>query len=359
MRGAKNPSGGSVVMNRMVTAVGPMILLNYGVSRGLDADELCATAGWAPHQLTDPRRMISFDCSLRLWRVVIAQLPDENVGVGVGRFARLEHFGFFFEFAKHVACGLDLLRNVERYWTYLDTVCETQPVTIRHVDDRVEIRWPTGLKHGIPERVEALNVATLNFMRGISGESMCPAQVRAAHPVDPKRVAAEEVYGCEVLYDAPDDALCFEMSTLLKPFGSAAPEAAKALMELAERRLVPDARLPFPERVRRVIEVQIGRGDTSQAAVATSLGIGVRSLQRALHAEGVRYADVLGEVLERVATELMRDRARSLEAIAAELGYSAPSSFSRAWKRITGESAAQYRARLLQSERMSRARAAS
>lgn len=41
---------------RRVPAAGAMIMLSYGVSRGLDVDSLCGLIGLAPHQLTDPMR---------------------------------------------------------------------------------------------------------------------------------------------------------------------------------------------------------------------------------------------------------------------------------------------------------------
>jgi Arabinose-binding domain of AraC transcription regulator, N-term len=78
---------------RMVPASGPMLLLGYGVSRGLSLDTLCGLIDYAPHQLADPSRMVPFETSLSLWHALIKSLPDENIGVGLGSFARLEHAG--------------------------------------------------------------------------------------------------------------------------------------------------------------------------------------------------------------------------------------------------------------------------
>ena len=61
----------------------------------------------------------------------------------------------------------------------------------------------------------------------------------------------------------------------------------------------------------------------------------------------LRYRDVRGKLLESRAVELMRNQAYSLEDIALKLGYSELSSFSRSWKRLTGQSPANYRAQLL------------
>jgi AraC-like DNA-binding protein len=334
-------------MSRFVPAAGPMILLSFGVSRGVELDTLCAGIELAPHQLTDPMRMVPFETSLALWRTLIARLPAENVGVGVGSFVRIEHYGMVWEFAKHVSNAREFLRGIVRFAPLADSVVIDHPLRLRNVDTQLELHWPAVIKYGMPERIETLNIALLSFMARIAGRDVLPCAVRAAHPVDAKRRLAEQRYGCAVRYDAADDVLCFDRATLDEPFPNAQPQVARAFMELLERKLVPDARLPIVERVRRVIELQAQRGEASQAAVARALGMSVRSLQRELRQEGLRYGDVFAEALKRVATELMQDHARSLEDIAVELGFSDPSSFARTWKRITGESPGRYRARVM------------
>jgi len=332
---------------RMVVAAGPNILLSYGISRGLDVDELCAAIGCAPHQLTDPSQMVPFETSLRLWRLLIARLPNENIGVGVALFARPEHYGSFFNFVKYLANGVELLQLHAQYAAFTDTACIGEPVTCVEDGDTVELRWPASLKYGIPERTEGLNVTLLRLLRELSGVPVRPRLVRAANPVDDKRRMAAEHYGCPVQWDAEDDALCFDREVLRTPFVGAQPEAAEALRRFVDQKLLLDARLRLGERVRRVIETQIGAGSASQEAVARALGMSTRSLQRGLRDEGLRYGDVLGEALKRAGTRLMGDRRRSLDDVAVALGYSETSSFARAWRRLTGEPPARYRARLL------------
>ena len=332
---------------RMVPASGSMIMLNYGVSRGLDIDALCTLLGYAPHQLTDPTRMVPFEVSLRMWRTLIAQLPDENVGVGIAQAGKLEYLGMFWEFTKYLSNGLELLTAFARFSVYGDTACIDDPVTVNSSGGLVELRWPASLKYGIPERTEALNVATLRWLHALRGVPIYPRAVRAANPVDRTRRIAEREYGCAVTWDSADDALCFDEADLLAPFPGADPRAAQALVQLLERKVLPTAKLPFGERVRRVVARQAVTGEVSQSAVAHALGLSVRSLQRGLQEVGLRYADVLSESLVQAAAELMLDRSRSLAEIAVELGYSEASSFSRTWKRLTGESPARYRARVL------------
>lgn len=333
-------------MTRMVPASGPMIMLSFGLSRGLDMDELCGAIGFSPSQLTDPMRMVPFETSLRLWRLLIARLPEENVGIGLASIIRIEHFGLLWAFLKHLPNALEALKAFAHFSPLSDTACESEPITVATAGEQVEVRWPASLKYGIPERVETLNGAILRTFTDLLGAPLIPSLVRAAHPVDSKRRIAEQFYRCVVAYDSADDALCFDRATLLRPMRNANPEAAEALRALVERKLAPDPRLPFGQRVRRIVEIQLRRGELRQSEVASALGLSVRSLQRGLSDEGLRYADLVGDALKSVATTMMLDQARSLDEIAAALGYSEASSFARTWRRLTGESPARYRARL-------------
>jgi Arabinose-binding domain of AraC transcription regulator, N-term len=197
---------------RMVPASGPMLLLGYGVSRGLSLDTLCGLIDYAPHQLADPSRMVPFETSLSLWHALIECLPDENIGVGLGSFARLEHAGMFWAFLKYLSNPLEVLHGLRRFAPFGDSSCIDDPVTILELEDRIELRYPKALKYGIPERVEALNVAILGVLSRVAGKPIPARVIRAAHKVCPKRRLAEQAYGCTVLYDCADDVLCFDRS---------------------------------------------------------------------------------------------------------------------------------------------------
>jgi AraC-like DNA-binding protein len=73
----------------------------------------------------------------------------------------------------------------------------------------------------------------------------------------------------------------------------------------------------------------------------------VRSLRRQLEAEGKSFGDVHDEALANVAQRLLRDRRRTVQQVAFEMGFSDPSAFHRAFKRWTGTTPKAYRSSLL------------
>lgn len=77
-------------------------------------------------------------------------------------------------------------------------------------------------------------------------------------------------------------------------------------------------------------------GDVSAEAMAASLKMSARTLQRRLDDEGTRYSSLLDEVRIRLAKRLLADPANPLGEIAHRVGFSDLATFSRAFKRWTG-----------------------
>jgi AraC-like DNA-binding protein len=76
--------------------------------------------------------------------------------------------------------------------------------------------------------------------------------------------------------------------------------------------------------------------------VAHALGLSVRSLRRRLADEGQSYAAIANEALTIVAKHLLRDRQRTIQETAYEMGFADTSSFHRAFKRWTGTTPGAY-----------------
>jgi AraC-like DNA-binding protein len=332
---------------RMTTIAGLTIALSYGVSRGLDADDLCSELDIDPLRFGDPLRMISFTVTERLWRTLVARLPEENVGIGIGRLARPEHYGFVGQFINQARNGLELLHMFARSTVIGDTGLIDDPVRVEIAGSEVRFILPPLLSAGIAERNEAVMVATVACLGRRCGQPVTPRCVSLSFPWSAKRQMLADALGCPVIWDAPGDALVLEHAPLTETLPGAQSSALSNFTSFVERKTMSSPGLNFAERVKCVVELQVTRGNATQQATATALGLSVRSLQRELQQAGIRYGDLLGDALKHVATELMRDRAQTLEEIALGLGYSELSSFSRSWKRLTGESPARYRTRIL------------
>jgi AraC-like DNA-binding protein len=93
--------------------------------------------------------------------------------------------------------------------------------------------------------------------------------------------------------------------------------------------------------VRRVLEELRNRGRPALADVAHRLGMTNRTLQRRLRAEGTTFRALLDEAALQVAEHALSG-VSTLSETSAELGYSEPAAFHRAFKRWTGTTPRQF-----------------
>lgn len=152
------------------------------------------------------------------------------------------------------------------------------------------------------------------------------------------RVAAsfEETFGCPVVFDAPAVAIWFR-ATLL---GARRPLSSRRRLmtvdDLARARLDPASRSDLIGVVSAQIWTQVLTGTVSLDAAAHALAISTRTLQRTLQENGTDFRSLGNAIRAKRATELLRGTNATVTDIAAELGYSAPANFSRAFRKATG-----------------------
>ena len=106
------------------------------------------------------------------------------------------------------------------------------------------------------------------------------------------------------------------------------------------------ARSPI-EDVVAALEYALAHGEGANPLLiertARRLGMSSRTLQRRLRASGTSFSDLLQQLRARNACQLLRQDGRRLAEIAEALGFSEHSAFTRAFKRWTGASPAQFR----------------
>lgn len=97
------------------------------------------------------------------------------------------------------------------------------------------------------------------------------------------------------------------------------------------------------ERVRQLIEQRISEPSLGVDIIAKDLGLSRWKLQSLLKAEGLTVSEIREEVRQRLATEHVAATADSVASIAASLGYTNGSNFTRAFRGWTGKSPRKYR----------------
>jgi AraC-like DNA-binding protein len=95
-------------------------------------------------------------------------------------------------------------------------------------------------------------------------------------------------------------------------------------------------------RLRSWLADQLADGEPAEEAAAQALGMSLRSLQRRLQEEGTTYREILNGTRQEMARAYLEERRTSVTEIAFRLGFSDSNSFSRAFRRWTGQSPRAY-----------------
>ena len=186
----------------------------------------------------------------------------------------------------------------------------------------------------------------INIFRAYLGQAWCPERVELDLPRASITTRTLESFACEVR----PGAAC--ISVLLRPdvlAASPAQGASGPAVTLADvhRARAGGAPRRFPAIVRELVRTQLVSSAVSLEAVAESLAVGPRTLQRELEADGACFRDIVGEVRLDRAKELLAENDLSITRIGVELGYSASTHFSRAFHHKLGLSPKSYRNEVL------------
>ncbi|MBP7001080.1 AraC family transcriptional regulator [Amaricoccus sp.] len=147
----------------------------------------------------------------------------------------------------------------------------------------------------------------------------------------------EEAFGCAVRFDAPAIAVRFPASLLAaERAASAAGRRVLTLADVGRARLEPASRDDLMGVVTAHVWSQVLAGAVSLDAVAQAIDVSTRTLQRELRQRGTDFRSLRDAIRMQRARELLRGSGIPVTEIAAELGYSTPSNFARAFRKAVG-----------------------
>ena len=142
-----------------------------------------------------------------------------------------------------------------------------------------------------------------------------------------------------VRFDAPAVQLRLSADYLHKRLVMADPEAVKRAVEQCEREMATAS--PPAENLLERVRAELTPGTDGYPdleTVASCLFMSSRTLKRKLEERGTRFQQLLDEVRYRHALQLLDNPDLDIQQVATALGYQDPPSFTRAFRRWSGQS---------------------
>ncbi|WP_369600718.1 AraC family transcriptional regulator [Hahella sp. SMD15-11] len=318
-------------------------LLDWLGEQGVKAAELARQAGLdAETLLSQTDAWVPFSQYVRLWELAEAATGDPAIGLHVGERVDERRMGVM----GHIIFNNRTLRDALTQYARLSALMNEAVVASFAVENaraiiRFSVAEPDLYCRQNMDRV--LSMAITRARRFVSPR-LIMEQVTFAHPAPGYVSEYERIFQCPVSFDAPVCSIVFDAGYLDYELPQRNPYLHKVLTSQLESLL---ARLPFrrslADKVRGLIRKHLPSGRVDAEFIAAELAMSRHTLYRKLKAENVVFQELVDEVrLERAKAYLQRDK-YSLSEIAFILGFSELSAFSRAFKRWTGQTPAQFR----------------
>lgn len=159
-----------------------------------------------------------------------------------------------------------------------------------------------------------------------------------------------EYFGCQLNFDQAENQLLIPLTIADEFLAGGNSELALLNDQVVMRRLAFMDRNDIVTRVQSALMEQLPNGQVSDDSVANVLHMSVRTMHRKLTEVDHNFRTLLVEMRRDLAEHYITDNSLTLTEISMLLGFSEPSSFSRAFKSWTGLAPSEVRqARLLDS----------
>lgn len=309
---------------------------------GLDSAALCRQAGLDPALMDDPNARYPLSATTRLWHLAVAASGDPALGLRVSAFVGPTTFHAL-GYALIASASLrEVFERIERYHR---VVSDALSLRLRLEGERYAFHLQVPVDGPAPadEAIDAFAALYVRTCRNRLGRDYAPLAVHLRRPEPADPAPWHQVFRCPLRFAAEENRLEFARADFERPLEGANPELAEHNEAVLKRTLEHLQGPSWSSRVRACLEARLPNGEPSAEGIAQTLHLSLRSLQRHLADEGTRYEHLLSDTRHALALAHMRDPRCSISEIAYLLGFADTSSFSRAFKRWTGQSPSQYR----------------
>jgi len=311
---------------------------------GVDPQAVYRLAALDERRFDDPDARLTLDEEHAIWRAIVALTGDEHIGLRLGRSFHLAALGLLGYVLMNAETLGQCIRKHCRYERLIaDTYRHTFDVDADLARYAMEALgpWQAERKHTLDlSMVAVMTICEEHAGRPITVRQAC---FRFAEPAN--TVAYEQAFPeAELRFGRERTEIAFDRAAVELPLIG----ANRALFDtfetqLRERLARLDRTASYASRVRQLIGKYMDGEETSVGKIADALATSPRNLQLKLKREGTSFQQLLDECRRETATLFLENGLASPTEIAYLLGFSEVGSFSRSFRRWTGQTPTAYR----------------
>lgn len=304
---------------------------------GIDPARALASVGLAPTALDRSDNTVSFPQAVQLMNVAMRESGCRHLGLTVGACWRLEHMG---KIGGVMSRSPTVGSALQTYVVHQRQ--DTQGVAAWLSEYTATAEFGFATFHPNVEQVSVVYdlvlAALVSIMDELCARQWSPIEVHLPHARPGDDHPFRRAFRCKVTFDSDRAAVRFPRNILGWPVRAA--QTSNPPSEAAVVGRHGDDLLPH---LYRTLRVAILNGEPEVTALASELGVPVRTLNRRLNAHAMTFRQVLSDIRFEIARSMLRDSRISIGDIATILRYSDRTAFIRAFRRWAGTSPGQWR----------------
>jgi AraC-like DNA-binding protein len=298
---------------------------------GLDAYRLLSEFGLPQRCVSDPDLKVPIDTVRALLEAAAERSGAEAFGLLMAETRQLSNLG---------PAGL-LIREqptvrlaIEALLRYSRKLNSALLLTLEESADVVVLREEIVVGHGgsVRQSTELAIGVAFRTLQTLLGPRWKPRRVCFAHDAPADRSVHERVFGRNVEFGHDFNGIVCARADLAVPNPNADPGMARYAAQMLDATLARDSAI-MSAQVRDLIVALLGTGHCTIDVVAQHMGVDRRTVHRRLQAEAQTFSTLVDDVRRELATRYMAQGDRRLSEVSSLLGFSAPSSFSRWYRR--------------------------
>lgn len=317
-------------------------MMAYAIARGANAEILAEHCGLSLDDLDDPDTRVPFTRYIALTRSAKALCDAPALALDMGAARDFREFSVVGLICYAASTMGEALMELNRYGQLVAEVDLPSEGGRFQVVQREGEMWLVDTRQDpntFPEMTEATWARFIaETTRHFPGAAFAKA-VHVTHPRPGHAADYERVLGVPVTFASDRNAIMMDPSwltiTLHSPnryvFGVLSEHAQKLLDELEKSRTLRG-------RIEALLIPMLHKGTVGMDRTAAEMGISRQTLYRRLKTEGVAYDALVDDLRRRMALHYLDGQKASVNETAYLVGFSDPSTFSRAFKRWTGTS---------------------
>jgi AraC-like DNA-binding protein len=308
---------------------------------GCDGAALLAEAGFELKDLDGADTRCPLANTGQLWRIAVAATGDPAFGIKVANHYKQTTFHAL---GYGTAASSTLKEAFERVRRYCHVVSDAVDYQFfRRGSDYHFVIEPV-----VDVPVEAIDALVSNFLRmsrSLIGGHYSPLLIELRRARPPVIDDYERLWRAPLRFGSERNCLIFDADSIERVLDTGNPELARQSDAISSRYLARIERYNIVARVREVLAQRLPGSEPSQDEVAEVLNVSARTLQRKLGDGGTTFKEILDETRHAMALAYLGSPQHSVNEITYLLGFSCSSSFTRAFRRWTGLSPSDWRAK--------------